>query len=221
MSGNGDLSPRQQRAVAHLLECSTIAEASKKTGVHRSTLYEWMKNPAFQVELERAKRDQFQAALGQMRSLVPDAIESLKELASSSNEQVRLRACVEILKATRAYGVSASPLTFNPEDSPFKVSLEYASQLTLRIIEKVLAGELSASEANALLHALSKLEEFGQETLLMGYEVILENMYRDLPCALKDTKGVDMEKFCQKLRETLDLKLGLVERPRGNSRQTS
>jgi hypothetical protein len=169
--------------------------------------------------LERAKRDQFQAALGQMRSLVPDAIESLKELASSSNEQVRLRACVEILKATRAYGASTSPLPFNPEDSPFKVSLEYASQLTLRIIEKVLAGELSASEANALLHALSKLEELGKESLLHYYELFVRGVGKDLQDLLRH--GVDDEekyrKVLEKFQEVLDFKLGKVKDSFSNS----
>lgn len=104
MSSNEKLTPRQQRAIACLLSSPTIEAASKNAGVSRSTLHEWLKIPAFQEELEQAKRSQFQAAVGQLRSLVPEAIQGLQELARSSNEQIRLRACVEILKATNAYG---------------------------------------------------------------------------------------------------------------------
>ncbi len=130
MSSNGELTPRQQQAIACLLSSPTIEAASKNAGVARSTLYEWMRIPAFQEELERAKRRQFQAALGQLRSLVPEAIQGLKELARSSNEQVRLRACVEILKATNAYGSQAS-LPFTIGDWALEVSTDQKGKLDL------------------------------------------------------------------------------------------
>ncbi len=66
--------------------------------------------------------------MGQLRSLVPEAIQGLKDLAQSSNEQIRLRACVEILKATNAYG-SQAPLPFG--DSALEVSTDQKGKLDL------------------------------------------------------------------------------------------
>lgn len=130
MKDNGALTSRQQRAIVSLLECPTIEAASKNARVSRSTLYDWLNIPAFKEELEQAKRQQFQAALGQMHILVPKAIEGLKELACSSNDQVRLRACVEILKATNAYG-SQAPMPFTLGDSALEVSTDQEGLLDL------------------------------------------------------------------------------------------
>lgn len=141
MSSNGDLTPRQQRAIACLLESPTIEAASKNAGVSRSTLHEWLKIPAFQEELEQAKRSQFQAAVGQLRSLVPEAIQGLKDLARSSNEQIRLRACVEILKATNAYGshleVSTDQKGKIQSQQEHKVDLSDLSDEALDLIEEI------------------------------------------------------------------------------------
>ncbi len=150
MSSNGELTPRQQQAIACLLSSPTIEAASKNAGVSRSTLYEWMRIPAFQEEFERAKREQFQAAVGQLRSLVPEAIQGLKDLARSSNEQIRLRACVEILKATNAYG-SQAPLPFG--DSALEVSTDQKGKFDLSSLSD---EELDLLEEIALKISLNK-----------------------------------------------------------------
>jgi transposase-like protein len=153
MSSNGDLTPRQQRAIACLLSSPTIEAASKKAGVSRSTLYEWLKIPAFQEELEWTKRSQFQAAVGQLRSLVPEAIQGLKDLAQSSNEQIRLRACVEILKAaTNAYG-SQAPLPFTLGGSALEVSTDQKGKLDLSGLSE---EELDLAEKIGLMKSLNR-----------------------------------------------------------------
>lgn len=201
MRSNGVMTPRKLRAVTCLLECPTVEEASNKVGVSRSTLYEWMKIPEFQEELERAKRKQFQASLQQLRSLVPEAIQGLKELAQSNNEQVRLRACLEILKATRAYGANVSPAPFSPDDSPLKVSIEHTGKLTLQIFEKVMSGEISASEANSLLMVLNKLEQLGNDSLLDRHKYCVQKLKEDLQHLLD--KEVKNEEDFRKLSEEL------------------
>jgi hypothetical protein len=168
MSSNGELTPRQQQAIACLLECPTIEEASKKARVGRSTLHEWLKKPAFKEEFERAKRRQFQAAVGQLRSLVPEAIQGLKDLAQSSNEQIRLRACVEILKATNAYG-SQAPLPFTLGDSALEVPTDQKDKITLEILERLMSGEIPANAVPKLFEVLNRMEhtiQSQQEPLL-------------------------------------------------------
>ena len=160
MSSNGKLTPREQRAVACLLECPTIEAASKKARVSRSTLYEWLKKPAFKEEVERAKREQFRAAQGQLRSLIPEAIQGLQELTRSSNEQVRLRACVEILKATNAYG-SQAPLPFTLGDSALEVSIDQKGKIALEILERLMSGEIPANAVPKLFQVLNRMEHTG------------------------------------------------------------
>jgi transposase-like protein len=164
VKSNGELSSQQLEAIVCLAENPNISIASKKAGVSRSTLHRWLNNPDFKAALEKAKREQFLLAQEQIRSLVPLAVEGLKELAQSSKEQIRLRACTEILKATRAYGATVSPLPFTLEDIPLEVFSDYSGKLTLQMLEKIMSGELPASTANTLLQVLNKLEEIGERT---------------------------------------------------------
>jgi hypothetical protein len=82
----------------------------------------------------------------------------------SSRKQIRLRACTEILKATRAYGATVAPVPFPLEDIPLEVFSDYSGKLTLQMLEKIMSGELPASTANPLLQVLNKLEEIGERT---------------------------------------------------------
>jgi transposase-like protein len=161
---NGRLSSKQLEAIVCLAEDPSISKASKKVGVARATLHRWLDKPEFREELEKAKRQNFLVAQEQIRSLVPMAVEGLKELAQSSKEQVRLRACTEILKATRAYGATVGPVPFTLEDIPLEVFSDYSGKLTLQMLEKIMSGELPSSTANPLLQMLNKLEEIGERT---------------------------------------------------------
>ena len=157
MSTNEELRPRQQRTITYLLECPTIEGARKRADVSRSTLYRWMKEPAFQEALEQSKRTQFQASLGQLQSLVPGAIRGLKKLLRSSNESVRLRACVEVLKATSAYGAKA-PLTLNLKDWTENKTLTRKGENILKIVEGVVNRELPVKDVEKAFDLLDKLE---------------------------------------------------------------
>lgn len=158
MNTNGKLKPSQLRAIAYLLECSTNKEVRKKAGIGRSTLYRWMKIPAFQKELERAKRAQFEAALGQLQSLIPEAIQGLKGLIHSSNERVSLRACVEALKATNAYGAKHQSL-YDLRGFSRNGELEWIEEMHLKIVEGMLNGEISAKDVEAHLQVLDRLDD--------------------------------------------------------------
>lgn len=164
MKQNGELSSKQLEAILCLVENPSISKASKEAGVSRATMHRWLDRPDFRAALEKAKKEQFLKAQEQLRSLVPLAVEGLKELAQSPKEQVRLRACTEILKATRAYGATVAPVPFTLEDIPLEVFSDYSGKLTLQMLEKIMSGELPSSTANPLLQMLNKLEEIGERT---------------------------------------------------------
>lgn len=188
MKDNGGLTSRQQRAIVSLLECPTIEAASKNARVSRSTLYDWLNIPAFKEELERAKRQQFQAALGQMHSLVPKAIEGLKELACSSNEQVRLRACVEILKATNAYG-SHLPISIFQDDSHIMLTDAHLDTVNSQILAGLIAGELPVNVAKQVVQVVEKLNNFEGTSLFQAITNAIVSGHADAVANRKSKEG--------------------------------
>lgn len=62
-NGNpGELTPRQRRAIAALLQARNAAEAAGLAGIGKRTLYRWMLDPAFRAELTRAEAETIDAA---------------------------------------------------------------------------------------------------------------------------------------------------------------
>jgi hypothetical protein len=158
MEGYGNLSKKQQRGIISLLESSTVKEAAKKSGADRSTMHRWLKDPKFKAALEEAKNEQFRVALEQLRSLVPLAVQGLKELALSSNDQVRLRTCAEILKAAGTYGTQAS-VSLALEDLDLQSETAYRGELSEKVLKKLASGEVPPSLASQLLKTVNNIEE--------------------------------------------------------------
>ena len=55
------LSPKQARAIRHLLEKPTIQAAAASTQIARSTMYEWLSDPDFKAALSAAESDKLTA----------------------------------------------------------------------------------------------------------------------------------------------------------------
>lgn len=92
------LSPRQQRAIVFLISSPTQEEACKGAGVTRETINTWMKNPAFEDELETQRQHVFANALNTLKQSVNHAVLTLRNLLDSSNEGVRLRASLHFIR---------------------------------------------------------------------------------------------------------------------------
>lgn len=87
------LSPIQVKAIECLLSSSSVASAAERAGVNRSTLYRWMKEPAFRQALKNAEA----TALGELsRSLVALSKGAVAALAAAlggtEKASTRLRA---------------------------------------------------------------------------------------------------------------------------------
>ncbi len=52
-----ELTPKQRRAIAALVQTGEIQAAADATGVSRTSLYAWLKTPAFQDALRAAESD--------------------------------------------------------------------------------------------------------------------------------------------------------------------
>ena len=97
MAGNGmigELSSRQQRAIAALLTTKSMSEAASSAGVGERTLYRWLaEDEAFRAGLARAESELLDTATRRLLALQGQAIETLEHLLSSAeSESVRLRA---------------------------------------------------------------------------------------------------------------------------------
>ena len=88
------LSFRQLRAITFLISSATQEEACRHAEVSRETVNKWRKDPLFREELEKQREVVFSEAMGILKQAVSQAVITLRNLLSSENEAVRLRACV-------------------------------------------------------------------------------------------------------------------------------
>jgi hypothetical protein len=94
-----NLTRRQLRAIAAILDAPSMEAAARRARVGRSTLYTWLRDPAFQDELMRRQREIFDAALCRLKCLVGDAVKGLGDLIDAESENVKRAACRDILDA--------------------------------------------------------------------------------------------------------------------------
>ena len=62
MAASGALSTKQARAVSALLSSKTVAEAAQQAKVGERTLWRWLGDPMFRVQLAGAEADMLDAA---------------------------------------------------------------------------------------------------------------------------------------------------------------
>ena len=93
------LTPRQLRAIAAILGTPSMDAAAKRARVGRTTLYVWLRDPAFREELTRRQGEVFDASLARLKCLAGDAVNGLGELVAAHSESVKRAACRDILDA--------------------------------------------------------------------------------------------------------------------------
>lgn len=77
MANSGELTPRQERAIAALLVESDIKAAAHSARVGYRTLREWLDNPVFVGELRKAQRTALDAAIRTLSGASGDAVRAL------------------------------------------------------------------------------------------------------------------------------------------------
>lgn len=100
------------------METDSITDAAKASGIDRTTVYRWLKNdPAFEAELNRLKKDRVERLRADLRSLVSDAIATLRTITTDSKvpPNVRVRAALAVLN--RFGDLRAEPIgSTDPEE---------------------------------------------------------------------------------------------------------
>ena len=95
------LSGKKLRAVQALISCDTIDEACKESGVTRSTMYRYLKEPLFKKELKIAKRQLINRAILRLQQTCGDATRALAEICRNKDApaSARVSAAKEILSS--------------------------------------------------------------------------------------------------------------------------
>ncbi|MCM8778667.1 MAG: phBC6A51 family helix-turn-helix protein [Candidatus Omnitrophica bacterium] len=91
------LTNRQLMAISHIINSASIEEASSKAKVSRSTLYKWLKDENFKVELKRQRDEVIRSALDRLKGAITKAVEELIKLTDAQREEVRRLACNDII----------------------------------------------------------------------------------------------------------------------------
>jgi hypothetical protein len=100
-----ELTQQQHATILALLKHPTYAAAAAAVPVDESTLYRWLRQPAFAAELRRARQLVTDEVVGEVGRAAKKALETLVECLDSEHDPTRVRAAAIIL--TQALGVQA------------------------------------------------------------------------------------------------------------------
>ncbi len=83
-----ELKARQRKFIPLLVASSTFTEACEKGKLNQTTLYEWLKLPAFKTEVERQREQITQESFGILAQGLTKAIETLTGLLDDSDKRL-------------------------------------------------------------------------------------------------------------------------------------
>jgi DNA-binding phage protein len=96
--GHGDKSRLREKAIAALLSARSLAQAAKKAGLSKATLYRWMQEPDFKAALRGARRDVVDATIGRLQAVTTEAVTALHAALTCDAPTVRVSAARAILE---------------------------------------------------------------------------------------------------------------------------
>jgi len=96
IEGNS-LTRKQAEAIPHLIGSRSYEEGRKLAKVGARTLYRWLKIPAFQNALEKARNRFIDEALERLKGAVTQAVSVLSETMTGTDATLRVRAAGMIL----------------------------------------------------------------------------------------------------------------------------
>ena len=165
LKGHGQKFTRKHEAViAALLTEPTHADAAAKAGVSESTLYRWLRMPAFRAVYHQARRELVEAANGRMQASTGEAAEALVHvIRHGRRDGDRIRAANAVLNHAHR-GLAAAdrhgeleageqpPLDSGDVVRLLGSQLQHLDRSELPTAEK---ARLSATLSDALLRALN------------------------------------------------------------------
>jgi transposase-like protein len=89
----------QSQAIAALAMGRNISSAARIAGVHRSTVHDWLTQPAFQSALAEAQHQYFDLHQDELREIAALALDTIRQLLENAElpPALRLRAALAVL----------------------------------------------------------------------------------------------------------------------------
>lgn len=91
------LTSTQLKAINFILEGSSMESAAKKSGVSRSSIYNWLKEDTFRERLKKERNSLFLESLDLLKQANLKAVEVLIKLLNSKDEKNQRLAAKEII----------------------------------------------------------------------------------------------------------------------------
>ena len=80
-----NLSAKQTRAIAALLQAPTLREAAESCGVPESTLFRWLNERAFKDAFDQARARLLENVLTRLQAVAGDAVSTLSDVMTDRN----------------------------------------------------------------------------------------------------------------------------------------
>ena len=93
----GTMTPKQERALEALLAAKSVVHAAELANVSARTLFRWLTEDEFKARYQAASRTRLDTAVGKLRALATEAVETLRAGMVAEAEPVRVRAAVAVL----------------------------------------------------------------------------------------------------------------------------
>ncbi len=91
------LTAKQKAVIPYLLSARSLEAACREARVSKSTVYEYLKIPAFTAELQRLREEITRDALNRLKTGFGQAVETLLGLIQDKTKGIRLRACEKVI----------------------------------------------------------------------------------------------------------------------------
>ncbi len=97
-TGTGNtLTRKQEKIIDTVLLHKTIEEGARAAGISKTSLYDYLHQPAFREAFESRRKEVVEYGLHELKMAVSEAAHVMRCLLESERESVRLKAATEIL----------------------------------------------------------------------------------------------------------------------------
>lgn len=98
-----------EKALAALLNSSTVRDAAIQSGLSEETLYRYLRDEDFKNEYKQAQRQVVESAISALASSATEAVETLRRNLNCDNPQAEIRAAQLILDNVFGNSENAKP----------------------------------------------------------------------------------------------------------------
>ena len=94
---DSSIKPNQRKALLALLEGGSLAAAATAAGVHKTTCWRWLQEPAFQAANREGRRLLVERALGELQQATSEAVKALSRNLTAEKSSDQIKAAIAIL----------------------------------------------------------------------------------------------------------------------------